>query len=76
VCDFRRSVNLDIGLNLAKFFRTSVSFTTNLDQEYVIGNYFHLILKGFSLNLGIEQRNGFIKSAQGLSFKLYLDQSF
>jgi hypothetical protein len=75
ICDFHQSCNLDIYLNLSKFFTTGVRFTTNLKKDYIIGNYFHFIRKGTSLNLSIEQKNGFIKSAKGLGLKLYLDQN-
>ena len=75
VCDFRYSCNLELHLNLSKFFTTAFSFTTNLQKEYFIGNYFHFISRGFSLNLGIEQRNGYVKSAKGLGLNLYFSQN-
>ncbi len=75
ICDFQQSWNLDFYLSLSKFFTTGVYFTTDLKKDYIIGNYFRFIRKGASLNLGIEQRNGFIKSAKGLGLKLYLDQN-
>jgi hypothetical protein len=75
VCDFRHSWNLELHLNLSKFFTTAFSFTTNLQKEYFIGNYFHFITRGLSLNLGVEQRNGYVKSAKGLGLNLYFSQN-
>lgn len=75
VCDFPHSWNLELHLNLSKSFTTAFSFTTNLHKEYIIGNYFHFIRRGIGLNLGIEQRNGYIKSAKGLGLNLYLSQN-
>lgn len=74
--DFEHSWNINFYLNLCKLFTTELSFTTNLDKEFVIGNVFHFIIKHINFNLGIDQRNGFFSSAKGFGLNLNFGQNW
>jgi hypothetical protein len=68
--DFSRALNFTVDFSPARFFAIGFSITTDLKNDFKIGNSLHLGIGGFGLNLSVNQKNGFINSAKGVDLGL------
>jgi len=74
--NFNRSLNLNVCLNLSRFFATELSYKTALKKDFIISTNFYVFIKGFNFNLAIDQINGFLGNAKGIGINLNFAQNW
>jgi hypothetical protein len=74
--DFNSRLDFDIYFSPVRFFSTGISLVTDFKNDFIIGHDFRFIIKGFTFNVFVNQRNGYLGSAKGLDLGLSFAQSW